>query len=122
MAFKSRKENGGQLDPNINAAGRLKSDKRKTKRSVMDAELMSLLRKVRPLYSESIMAIIETIRNKETSDVNKLRAAFKIVDLNRDLVKDIGLDDDSEAEGQETQPQESAPIFSLRMVNGDKQE
>ena len=119
MVFKKKAETG-EIDPRINTAGRIKSDKVVTKRSIRDRELLGLLRKIKPHLSESIMTAASIMKNKEASHMNQLRAATVLLQAYRELVNDAYNGEDPEEEGTEVQP--NTPIFSLRMINNDKPE
>lgn len=121
MVFKKRAETG-EIDPRINTAGRIKSDKVVTKRSIRDRELLGLLRKIKPHLSESIMTAASIMKNKEASHMNQLRAATVLLQAYRELVNDAYNGEDPEEEGTEVQPQPTGPVFSLRMVNTEPKE
>lgn len=100
----------------INKNGRPKGMsvfKDKTARQIREAELLSLLRKMKPLMSKSIMAASKIIDNEQASDQNKLKASALLLTHYRNLLLDLyKQDDDSVAE--EIQ---STPVFSLTMIN-----
>lgn len=100
----------------INKNGRPKGMsvfKDKTARQIREAELLSLLRKMKPLMSKSIMAASKIIDNEQATDQNKLKASALLLTHYRNLLLDLyKQDDDSVAE--EIQ---STPVFSMKIVN-----
>lgn len=91
--------------------------KRKTNRDVKDAELLMVLRKIRPHVAESILTAAHIMKSEHAKEENKLRAATLILDHYKKLVIDLyGQDDiDDETEPTEVQPN-NAPVFSLTVV------
>lgn len=120
MVFKKRADNNGEVDPRINQAGRIKTEKVLTKRAVRDRELLALLRKIKPHLSESIMTAANIMKNKEASHMNQLKASTILLNAYRELINDAYNGEDPEEEGVEVQP--NTPVFSLKMINGDKAE
>lgn len=118
MAFKSKEELGGQVDPNINTKGRIKSADKLTNRQLRERELLSLLRKLKPHVSDSIMTAADIMNNKEASHQNKLKAAVILLDNYQKMVMELYDSDYDEEEGEEVQ-QSSAPLFSLKVINGE---
>lgn len=114
MVFKTRAENGGEVDKNINTKGRIKADREFTNRELRQRELLSLVRKLKPTVAIAVNEAAKILGNKEAADANKLRASALILMHYRDLVKDIydGADDDT---GDEIQ-QNNAPVFSLKVL------
>lgn len=121
MVFKRREANGGEIDSNINTQGRLKPEKVITKRSIREKELLSLLRKIKPHLSDSIMTAASIMKNKEASHMNQLKACTVLLGAYKDLINDVYNGEDPEEEGTEVQPQ-NGPVFSLRMINTEKKE
>ena len=121
MVFKKREENGGQLDPSINANGRpLKTAKGRTKRAVLEGELLSLLRKFKPLVADAINTAAKIMRNEEASHMNQLKASVILLDNYKQLLGDMY--DVEEGDGEDTkeiQP-DNRPVFSLRMINNEE--
>jgi len=117
MVFKARKDNNGEVDENINRSGRIKGNSEKSRRTLREEQLVSLLRKIKPHLSESITTAAGIMRNKEASHQNQLKAAIMLLNAYKELVNDV-YDGDDEAEGIEIQP--NAPIFSLKIVGEDK--
>ena len=116
MAFRSRKELNGQVDPNINQQGRIKGIKDKTRREIRSQEFLSLLRKIKPHLSESIMTAATIMKNKDAGAANQLKAAVILLNAYRELVGDAySGEDDGTAE--EVQPNQ--PVFSLKMIGAD---
>ena len=121
MVFKARKDNNGQLDENINTKGKIKPNREKSRREIRDQSLLSLLRKVSPHLSESIMTAATIMKNKEAAHANQLKAAVILLNAYKELVNELYTGGDEDAEGTEIQPN-SGPVFSLRMVSNDKVE
>jgi hypothetical protein len=115
MVFKKREENGGQLDPSINANGRpLKTAKGRTKRAVRDGELLSLLRKVKPHIAEAVNTAVGIMKNAEATHMNKLKACVILLENYKQLVGDVYEGEEDDNEVQEVQPQ--GPLFSLHVL------
>ena len=113
--FKSRKDLGGKLDPNINTAGRIAPVKQLTNREIREKELLHLLRKIKPNVADAISTAVTIMKNEKAADQNKLKAAVILLDNYKNLVGDlydVGYDD----EGGEESQQPAAPVFSLTMV------
>lgn len=113
MVFRATAENGGVVDPAINKLGRIRGVKEKSRREIRQAELLSLIRRVRPHLSESIMTAATIMRNKESGAGNQLKAAVILLNAYKELVNDLYEGDDDE-EGIEIQP--NTPSFSLHVL------
>lgn len=122
MAFKSKEELEGQIDPNINTRGRIKGEKELTRRQIKDRELIGILRKIKPHLSDSITVAAAILKNKEAAHANQLKAAVILLNAYKELIGDVyDAEDDVDADGklkgapvvQET-PQ---PVFSLKMLS-----
>lgn len=118
MVFRATAENGGVVDPAINKLGRIRGVKEKSRREIRDQSLLSLLRKVSPHLSESIMTAATIMRNKESGAGNQLKAAVILLNAYKELVNDLYTGGNEEDEGVEIQP--NTPTFSLRMINDEK--
>ena len=109
----------------INKAGRPPAPKgeKPTNRELRERELMMLLRKIRPHVANAVQQAAKIMQNEEASHMNQLKAAVVLIDAYRKLTLDVYDSDavDSEAEGTEVQEQNTAPIFSLRMIGGDEE-
>lgn len=119
MVFRATAENGGVVDPSINRLGRIRGVKEKSRRELKNAELLSLVRKIKPHLSESIMTAATIMKNKESGAGNQLKAAVILLNAYKELIGDL-YDGDDEEEGVEIQP--NTPVFSLRMIPTDKPE
>lgn len=141
MVFKRKEDNNGEVDPNVNLAGRPKEEDRKkvTRRSLRDKELMQLARKLRPHQSAAIMEAVRIMGNKEATDANKLKAVAFLSDTYRKLITEIydgEPEEDSSGKGDEPteiQPQvpveappvapvkvvDNRPVFSLKIIGKD---
>ena len=118
MVFRATAENGGVVDPAINKLGRIRGVKEKSRREIRDQSLLSLLRKVSPHLSESIMTAANIMKNKEAAHANQLKAAVILLNAYKELVNDLYTGGNEEDEGVEIQS--NTPTFSLRMINDEK--
>ena len=118
MVFRATAENGGVVDPAINKLGRIRGVKEKSRREIRDQSLLSLLRKVSPHLSESIMTAATIMRNKESGAGNQLKAAVILLTAYKELVNDLYTGGNEEDEGVEIQT--NTPTFSLRIINDEK--
>lgn len=114
MVFKARKDNNGELDSNINVRGKIKPNREKSRREIRDQSLLSLLRKVSPHLSESIMTAATIMKNKEAAHANQLKAAVILLNAYKELVNDLYTGGDEDETGTEIQP--NAPSFSLHVI------
>ena len=123
MAFVSKANNGGEIDPRINQNGRpSREEKKLTNRELREREFMSLLRKLKPLVAQSIATAVKIMGNEEASHQNQLKAATIILaefKSSLEHVYDAAYDADEGIEAQPTGPK--APIFSLTMVRDGKE-
>ena len=119
MVFRSRKDNNGELDENINVKGKIKPNREKSRREIKEQELLSLLRKLKPHISDSVLTASRIMKNAESADANKLKSAALLISLYKELLKDAYEGGDEDADGTEVQPS-SGPVFSLRMISSDK--
>ena len=118
MVFKTRQELNGQLDPNINAEGRIKPTKALTKREIKDRELLSLARKVKPLMAEAIGVSAKVMRDEKATHASQLKASALLLTIYQQLVRDIYEGKEEDEEGQSHQEiQEQKPLFSLTVVD-----
>jgi hypothetical protein len=118
MAFKSKEELGGKIDPNINTSGRIKSAEKLTNRQLRERELLSLLRKLKPHVADSIMTAATIMKDEKASHQNQLKAAVILLDNYQKMVVELYDSDYDEEENEELQS--SAPVFSLKVINGDE--
>ena len=79
-----------------------------------------LLRKIKPHIAEAIMQAASIMKNEKAADQNKLKAATILLDNYRRLTLDLYDVENQEDEGTEIQ-QQNAPVFSLRMIDGNEQ-
>jgi len=123
MVFKKRAENNGEIDPRINVQGRVRNpngEKILTKRAVRDKELLSLLRKIKPHLSDSIMTAAKIMKNEDASHMSQLKAATILLNAYKELINDAYNGEDPEEEATDVQP--NTPVFSLKMINTDRVE
>ena len=107
-------------DPNINRDGRRPKKDKKTPRQIRNSELESLLRKIKPHVSKSIMTAVNIMdRSEDTTDASKLKAATIILDLYKETVVKLydGHDPDEDENLEEL---DTAPVLSLKIVDNDK--
>lgn len=118
MAFKSRKELNGQIDPNINTEGRIKPTKIMTKRELKDRELIMLARKIKPLMAEAIGTSAKVMRDDKASHASQLKASALLISVYQQLVRDLydGKEDTDDDQGN-PEIQEQKPLFSLTVVD-----
>lgn len=109
--FKKTKD--GVIDPRINTLGRPKQTRKLTRREIKENELMSILRKIKPHLSDSIMTAAKIMKNDVSTDGNRLKAAVILLNAYKEIVQDVYNGEDNE-EGNEVQ--DSAPVFSLKVV------
>lgn len=123
MVFKARRHNNGELDENINLNGRVDGKKAAplTNKEVRNRELISLLRKLKPHLSESIKTAVNIMQSKDSTDMNKLKAATIILAEYKSNLESVYNERYDEAEAEEVQPANKATIFSLTMVKNDKE-
>jgi phosphoenolpyruvate carboxylase len=123
MVFKRRELLGGDTDPNINMSGRIDGRKAEplTNREVRNREFISLIRKLKPHLSSSVKTVMEIIESEDSSDQNKLKSAALVLQIYRELIKDVYSTEYDEQEGQEIQPTNKATIFSLTMVKNNEE-
>lgn len=131
MVFKKREANG-EIDSNINRAGRPEKAKKITRREAKDKELLSLARKLKPNIAPSIREALRILNDSEAKDAEKLKASALFLKTYQDVLNQLYSEDKNE--GSETttaasdsdalkdvpeiQPQDNRPIFSLRMIKG----
>lgn len=122
MVFKTRQELNGQLDPDINALGRIKPTKALTKREIKDRELLSLARKVKPLMAEAIGVSAKVMRDEKASHASQLKASALLLTIYQQLVRDLyDGKDDTDEDQVSPEIQEQKPIFSLTMVQSPEE-
>ena len=122
MVFKTRQELNGQLDPNINAEGRIKPTKALTKREIKDRELLSLARKVKPLMAEAIGVCAKVMRDGGASHASQLKASALLTSVYQQLIRDLyDGKDDTDEDQPSPEIQEQKPIFSLTMVQSPEE-
>ena len=95
-----------------------KAVKRPTNRQLKDRELLLLMRKIRPLVSDAVLAAAKVVRNEGASDSARLAASKMLLDTYRRLTLDLYADADPEEVGVEVQ-QQNTPVFSLRVIGED---
>ena len=120
MVFKARKDNNGEIDSAINVQGRIRGIKEKSRREIRSGELLSLIRKIKPHLSESIMTAATIMKDKTAAHANQLKAAVILLNAYKELVNDLYAGGDEDEEGVEVQS--NTPVFSLRMLPADNPE
>lgn len=114
MVFKSTIANGGVRDSAINTSGRIKPNREKSRREIKEQELLSLLRKLKPHISDSVLTASRIMKNDESADSNKLKSAALLISLYKELLKDAYEGGDEDETGTEIQP--NTPSFSLHVI------
>jgi len=103
-------------DPNINRDGRRPKKDKKTPRQIRNSELESLLRKIKPHVSKSIMTAVGIMdRVEDVSDASKLKAATIILDLYKDTVIKLydGQDVETDEDLEEVEANKPFQVFSF---------
>ena len=103
MSFKDRPQD-------INRQGRPRQEKM-TRRQVKDQELLSILRKLKPHLSDSIMTAATIMKNDKAMDSNRLKAAVILLNAYKELVTDV-----YNGEEEMEQEEQNMPVFSLKVV------
>jgi hypothetical protein len=114
MTFLKRSENGGVLDPRIATKGS-RSEKKLTKRELLEKEQMAILRKLKPHLSQAIVVASKIMNDPKAAEAPRLKACTIILDNYKQLVGEVyeGSEDD---EGEEVQPNQPKTLFSLHML------
>lgn len=119
-----KKATGFALNPDgINKKGRPRMLRlpERTNREIRQSELISLVRKFKPLQTKAIQAAIKIIDSQDSNDSNKLRASALLIQTYRQLLLDTfdyRYDDEQSEEIQD----KNVPIFSLKIINTEDQE
>ena len=100
-----------------NPAGRPKvlNKEKKTNRELRGDELMAFVRKLKPYQSKAIQAAVKILDNEQASESGKLKASAMILQLYKELIKDVYDYRYDEESGEEIQ-EKNAPVFSLKMI------
>ena len=106
-------------DPRINRKGRIK--KLKNPRDIRNAELLNVLRKIKPHVSKAIVTAADIMQDARAPTASKLKAAQLLLANYRDLVLDLYDGEEPEEGIEEIQEQSTEPakVFSLRMLPDD---
>ena len=108
----------------INRAGRPKKSEedkeKKTNRELRQEELLSLVRKFKPLQTKAIQAAVKVIDNSQSNDSSKLRAAALIIETHRALLKDLYDYRYDEESAEEVTVDPPTPKFSLKMLENEE--
>ena len=91
--------------PHINRAGLIPGKQKFTAKELKQKEIMSLLRKLKPLMSKSVNTAAKIIDSEDASESGKLRAATILLGLYKDLICEA-YDHDIKAEDLVSDPQE----------------
>lgn len=119
--FKSKQELGGETDPRIWKGGPVNPNKKgQSRRSQVQSELSSLVRKFRPLQADAIKQAMRVLNSPDTADANTLRASALIIQTYQSLLKDLSALPEDETETVEQLIE--APKFSLVMMPEKKSE
>lgn len=109
-------------DRNINRQGRIEKQHKPTAKEIKQKEFLSLLRKLKPLLSKSVSAASKIIDREDSSDAAKLKAAALLMATYKDLIKEVYDIDVLPGENPADEIQESAPVFSLKVLDNDSEE
>ena len=103
-------------DPRINRNGRPPMDRSRklTKREAKNNELLSLLRRIKPHISDSIMTAATIMKSDKAVDANKLKAAVILLNAYKEIVTDVY--DGEEDQDEVTKQEDQTPVFSLKIV------
>jgi hypothetical protein len=114
MTFLKRSENEGLVDPKIYNRSK-SSEKKLTKRELLEKEQMAILRKLRPHLSSAIVVAAKIMNDPKAAEAPRLKACTIILDNYKQLVGEVyeGSEDD---EGEEVQPNQPKTLFSLHML------
>lgn len=115
MAFQSKTALGGKVDPNINTKGRIKAEGKMTNRELRERELLTLLRKLKPLVADSINTAAKIMKNDQANHANQLKAATILLANYKEMVLEL-YDEDHEDEAGEEIQQPNVPAFSLKVI------
>lgn len=116
MAFKSKAELNGAVDENIWRGGSVNPEKKgMSRRSQVQSELSSLIRRFRPHQSASIAAAMKIMGNPEAADANVLRASALILSTYQSLLRDLN-NLGEEDEGTTVEKLIEQPKFSLHVL------
>lgn len=115
-------------DKRINRAGRptiaeklLKDGEPASRRALKDRELLLLLRKIKPHLASAILKAADIMQNEEAKHADQLKAATILLENYRRLVIDVYDAEEDGTPAEEVQ-QQNSPLFSLTVIEGDKQE
>lgn len=86
-----------------------------TNKQLKERELLLLMRKIKPLLTESVMQTAKILRDPDSAESSKLKAAALLIETYRKLTIDL-YDGNPEEEAKEVQPI-NAPVFSLRVID-----
>ena len=119
MAFKKTAELG-ERDSRIWTGGSVNPEKKgATRRSQVQSELSSLIRKFRPLQAESIRTAMKIMSNDESADANRLKASALIISTYQSLLRDLNnLGEDEESTTVEKLIEQ--PKFQLHMLKQEE--
>lgn len=90
----------------------------KTKSQLGSDELNLILRRLKPLSKVALTKL--GIILEEGSEAAKMKAIVLILNEYKDLVNQLYIDSEEESDGQDLEPAEVKPLFSLVMDNKEK--
>lgn len=96
--FKSKEELGGEIDHRINTKGQPRNQRPMgmTRRSNHQAELVSLLRKLKPHMSAAVIRTSSIVSNPNSKDSDAVAAAKLLLSTYQSLMQDLYKDADKE--------------------------
>lgn len=92
-----------------------------TNRSVRQKELLSLVRKFKPLQSKAINAAVKILDDNQATEMGKLKSAALIISTYQQLLKDTFDYRYDESESEEIQAT-NVPAFSLHVIETKKED
>ena len=92
---------------------------RRTNKELRSEEFLGLVRKFKPHLTKAIQAAVKILEADDSTEAGRLRASALIISTYKELIKDL-YDPRYDDEGAEEIQQNSAPVFSLRMIDSDK--
>lgn len=90
----------------------------KTKSQIGTDELNLILRRLKPLSKVALTKL--GIILEEGSESAKMKAIVLILNEYKDLVNQLYIDSEEESDGQDLEPAEVKPLFSLHVIDKEK--
>lgn len=90
-----------------------------TNRELREKTLLSLARKVKPHLAKALKTMITLLEDKDTPANVRFQASKWIMEFNRSLSVELYQEKYDNEKGEEVQ-KDSAPVFSLHVIGGEK--